>query len=174
MARAEEPRRPDGRLSPGTRVAAVVSTYHREVTQGMFRSAARTLVEAGLDAEHLLEVRVPGAFEIPLVARRLARRGDVDGVLCFGLVLRGETDHDRTIARAVASGLMRVGLEVDKPVLFGVLTCNTLEQAEARARPREQGGLDKGHEVASALVDVLAALRRASGDLRAPQHAEER
>jgi 6,7-dimethyl-8-ribityllumazine synthase len=161
MARPDENRRPVTTLPPDTRVAAVVSTYHREVTGGMFRSAARTLVEAGLDASDLFEVQVPGTFEIPLVARRLAQRADVDGVLCFGLVLRGETDHDRYIASAVAHELMRVGIETDTPVLFGVLTCNTLAQAEERARPREQGGQDKGHEVARALIEVLVALERA-------------
>ena len=168
MSRAEENRRSPSRLPPETRVAAVVSTYHREVTGGMFRSAARTLMEAGLDVGDLFEVQVPGAFEIPLVAARLVRRRDVDAVLCFGLVLRGETDHDRYIAGAVANELMRIGIEADKPVLFGVLTCQTLAQAEERARPREQGGKDKGHEVASALIDVLAALERAAGDARVP------
>lgn len=167
MARSEHGGEPSATLPPGTRVAAVVSGYHREVTGGMFRSAARTLIEAGLEAEHLLEVSVPGAFEIPLVARRLAERDDVDGVLCFGLVLKGETEHDRHIAGAVAEGLMRVGLETGKPVLFGVLTCSTMEQAERRARPREQGGLDKGHEVARAFVEVRQALERAAHGFRA-------
>lgn len=164
MAVAQTSGGPSAILPEGTRVAAVVSAYHREVTGGMFRSAARTLIEAGLAAEDLLEVSVPGAFEIPLVARRLAARDDVRAVMCFGLVLKGETEHDRYIAGAVADALMRIGLESDKPVLFGVLTCSSVEQAERRARPREQGGLDKGHEVARALVEVLSALERASAD----------
>jgi len=169
MARAEENRRELATLPAGTRVAAVVSCYHSEVTGAMFRSAARTLVEAGLDADDLFEVRVPGAYELPLVARRLAARDDIHGVLCFGLVLKGETDHDRYISTAVAGGLMQAALETDTPVLFGVLTCNTLQQAEERARAREHGGKDKGHEVAAALIDVLAALRRAGeGFLRVP------
>lgn len=164
MALAEENRSLAATLPSGTRVAAVVSTYHREITGAMFRSAARTLLESGLDSEALVAVDVPGAFELPVVARRLASRPDVDGVLCFGLVLKGETEHDRHIARAVAEGLMRVGLDTDTPVLFGVLTCATLEQARERARSREQGGKDKGHEVAAALVGVLAALRAVDGE----------
>ena len=162
MASAEDNRREVSNLPPGTRVAAVVSTYHEAVTGGMFRSAARTLIEAGLDATELFDVRVPGAYEIPLVAKRLAERSDIDGVLCFGLVLKGETEHDRYISTAVADALMRIGLEADKPVLFGLLTCNTLEQAERRARSREQGGLDKGHEVASAFVAAQHALMQAT------------
>jgi 6,7-dimethyl-8-ribityllumazine synthase len=95
------------------------------------------------------------------VARRLAQRADVDAVLCFGLVLRGETDHDRYISNAVATRLLDASLETDTPILFGVLTPNDLEQAERRALPRERGGLDKGREVAVAAVEVLAALRAA-------------
>jgi len=161
MARARES---DEAILPPpdhARVAAVVSTYHREVTEAMLASAAGTLEEAGLPPERLAVVHVPGAFELPLVARRLARRPDVDAVLCFGLVLKGETEHDRHIAAAVARALQQVALETDTPVLFGVLTCGTLEQAERRARPRERGGLDKGREVALAALGALDALRRA-------------
>ena len=164
MAQADDSSRALGSLRGDTRVAAVVSTYHEQVTGGMFRSAARTLIEAGLDATNLTDVRVPGAYELPLVAQALARRDDIDAVLCFGLVLKGETDHDRYISSAVADALMRIGLETETPVLFGLLTCNTLEQAEARARSREQGGLDKGHEVAVAAVELLSALEAARGN----------
>ena len=87
---------------------------------------------------------------------------DVDAVICFGLVLKGETDHDRYIASAVSQGLMRVALEHQKPVLFGVLTCSTLAQAKARALPRSAGGFDKGDEVARAAVETLNALAEAA------------
>ena len=159
------------RVRPDARVAAVVSSYHGELTGGMFEAARETLLDAGLEAGNLVRVDAPGAFELPLVAQRLARREDVDAVLCFGLVLKGETEHDRHIAGAVAHGLMRIGLEADKPVLFGVLTCGTLEQAQARARRAADGGLDKGAEVARAAVRALAALEQASGELRSPEAA---
>jgi 6,7-dimethyl-8-ribityllumazine synthase len=150
-------------LPRGTRMGAVVSGYHAELTGAMFDSAARELRSAGLDAADLLRVDVPGAFELPLVARRLALRDDLACVLCFGLVLKGETDHDRYIADAVAHALQRVALDSDKPVLFGVLTCETLEQARARALPASQGGtLDKGREVARAALGALAALGAAA------------
>lgn len=156
------------RLREGARLGAVVSSYHAELTGAMLDSAARELAAAGLAADALVRVDAPGAFELPLVARRLALRDDLDAVLCFGLVLKGETSHDRYIADAVAHGLQRVALETDKPVLFGVLTCDTLEQARARALPAEQGGThDKGREVARAAVAALAALEQArAGHLR--------
>jgi 6,7-dimethyl-8-ribityllumazine synthase len=156
-------------VPPGTRIACVVSTYHSDITGEMSASARDTLLAAGAAEENLFEVQAPGAFELPLVALRLARRADVSAVLCFGLVLRGETTHDRHIATAVAQGLMQAGLETDTPILFGVLTCENLEQAQARARRAADGGLDKGREVALAAVEVLHSLREASGAARVPE-----
>jgi len=146
-------------LRPGARIAAVVSQYHGELTSAMLRSARRELEAAGLTPEDLVVVDAPGAFELPIIASELARREDVDAVLCFGLVLKGETEHDRHIARAVAHGLTEIGLRQRKPVLFGVLTCNTLAQARARALAPEDGGtFDKGREVARAALGALLAL----------------
>lgn len=155
-------RTPDAhaRLSPGRRIATVVSSYHLELTGAMAASAAATLRQAGLGEGDLLEFEAPGAYELPILAQALAARADVDAVLCFGLVLRGETDHDRYISAAVAEALQRVGLDARKPVLFGVLTCNTLEQAQARARLAVDGGLDKGREVARAAIGALATLEQ--------------
>lgn len=160
MTRARESR-PLPALPTGTRVAAVVATYHREVTGAMLASARDALREAGLAAGDLLVVEVPGAFELPLLTRHLAGRADVDAVLCFGLVLKGETEHDRHIASAVAHHLAAVAVETVTPILFGVLTCSTLAQAEARARRAADGGLDKGREVAVAAIETLRAMERA-------------
>lgn len=146
-------------LHPGVRVGAVVSRYHGELTGAMLRSARAELEAAGLAPEALVELSAPGAFELPVIASELARREDIDAVLCFGLVLKGETEHDRHIARAVAHGLVEISLRERKPVLFGVLTCNTLEQARARAlSPAEGGEQDKGREVARAAIEALGAL----------------
>jgi len=146
-------------LRPGTRIAAIVSRYHGELTGAMLRSARAELEAAGLEAGSLVELTAPGAFELPVIASELARREDIDAVLCFGLVLKGETEHDRHIARAVAHGLVEIGLRERKPVLFGVLTCNTIEQARARALSAREGGQqDKGREVAKAAVEALGAL----------------
>lgn len=153
----------DAPLPLGTRMGLVASGYHAELVDAMVRSAARTLAEAGLRECDLVRVEAPGAFELPLIARRLALRDDIACVLCFGLVQKGETDHDRYIAGAVAHALQRVALDSDKPVLFGVLTCDTLEQARARAlSPAEGGTHDKGREVARAALGALAALADAA------------
>lgn len=158
--RVDRPRR----LRPGVRVAAVVSEFHQELTQAMLASARAELEASGMAPEDLLVAWVPGAFELPLVARRFARRADVDAVLCFGLVLKGETTHDHWVAQAATEGVLRAGLETDTPILFGVLTCQNLEQARDRALSIADGGReDKGREVASAAIRVLAALDVAEG-----------
>lgn len=151
------------RLRPGVRIALVSSSYHGDLIQRMVQSARETLAEAGLEPGHLWELTAPGAYELPLIARRLAARRDVDAVLCFGLVLRGETDHDRYIAQAVASRIMDASMQTDTPILFGVLTPNTIGQAEARVRRRSEGGLDKGREVALAAIATLATLDQTDG-----------
>jgi len=153
---------PEAPLLPGTRIGAVVSTFHADLTRAMLASARGTLEAAGLAPENLLVLEVAGAFELPLVARRLAVRDDVDAVLCFGLVLKGETSHDVYISQAAAHGILQVSLETDKPVLFGVLTCDTEQQARARALARADGGAhDKGAEVARAALASLAAMKAA-------------
>ncbi|HEX6882782.1 MAG TPA: 6,7-dimethyl-8-ribityllumazine synthase [Planctomycetota bacterium] len=164
MTRAQTKRPETVRLPRGAKLACVVSTYHEELTGAMLASALATLAEHGIAREALEVVRAPGAFELPVVAQRLAQRADVAAVLCFGLVLKGETEHDRHIAAACAQGLMRVGLDTGTPVLFGVLTCATLEQARRRAQREAEGGLDKGREVARAALGALAALAAAAGE----------
>lgn len=125
----------------------------------MLDSAKKELALSGVREENIRVVWVPGSFEIPLVARALARRRDVDAVLCLGLVLKGETEHEHWVAQGATQGLMAVSLETDKPLLFGVLTCATIEQARARALPKERGGReDKGREVARSAIEMLAAL----------------
>lgn len=131
----------------------------------MLASARGELEGAGL--EHDIEVVwVPGSFELPLVAQRLARRTDIDAVLCIGVILKGETRHDEFIARGVVDGLVRVSLETDTPCLLGVLTCETLAQAQARALGVERD-LDKGREIGRAAIEVLAALARTGGSVEA-------
>lgn len=146
-------------MRPGVRVGAVVSRFHEELTGAMLESARDELIASGMAAEDLRVVWVPGAFELAIVARRLAARADVDVVLCLGLVLKGETTHDLHVAQGAVQGIVRASLDVDKPILFGVLTCATLAQARDRALSVEHGGKeDKGREVARAAVAVLAAL----------------
>jgi len=128
----------------------------------MLDSARQEFLAAGWAADDFEVMWVPGAFELPLAAQRMARREEVAAVLCFGLILRGETTHDEIIAHATAQGLVQVGLEADKPVLFGVLTCQTIEQARARALATGTGSHDKGGEVARAALAMLACLETAA------------
>ncbi len=144
---------------PGAVIAFVVSTFHRELTSAMLDSARAELRQSGVEDAAMPVAWVPGAFELPLIAQRFARRPEVDAVICLGLVLKGETTHDVYVSHGAMRGISQVSLETDKPVLFGVLTCNTLSQARARALPVEQGGeQDKGRELARAALETLAAL----------------
>ncbi|MDA1267297.1 MAG: 6,7-dimethyl-8-ribityllumazine synthase [Planctomycetota bacterium] len=157
----------DRRLPANTRIAVVVSEYHRDLTGAMLESARATLVAAGLDERDFEVAWVPGAFELPIVAQRFAERDDIDAVLTFGLVLTGETTHDRWVSQGTTLGITQASLQARTPILFGVLTCQTLEQARDRALPADQGGRhDKGREVARAAVGVLAALELAAGAAR--------
>ena len=159
----------DQRLPEGVRLIAVVSRYHAELTGAMLESARAELLRAGLPEESLGVVWVPGAFELPLVARRVALRDDVDGVLCLGLVLKGETPHNEYIAQAATLGIARAAFEADTPIGFGLLTCETLEQARARALSAERGGVhDKGREVARAVIGQILAMREAERLAQAP------
>lgn len=162
---AQDPKTSDRSVParPGVRVGAVVSRYHGELTGAMLDSARALLEAHGMAPGDLVVVQSPGAFELPLIARRLARRADIDAVLCLGLVLTGQTTHDHWVSMGATQGILHASLETDKPIVFGVLTCQTIEQARARALPVEKGGrLDKGREVAIALLETLAALDEAS------------
>jgi len=145
-------------LPEGTRIGIVVSHYHSDITGSMLDSARAELLRAGVAEADLVVVDAPGAFELPFLAQELVLREDIDAAIAFGLVLKGETDHDRYISQATADALMQLALDYRKPVLFGVLTCTTLDQAVARAKSTEAGGkLDKGREVARAAIQVLLA-----------------
>ncbi len=138
----------------GLRIAVVQSLFNRVVTDGLLAAALETLDEAGVD--DVLVARVPGAFELPLVARRLAR-GGFDGVVALGAVVMGETDHYEHIATQAAAGLAAVATETGIPIGFGVLTVRQAEHAYARSAP---GGGNKGHEAAEAVVRTADLLRR--------------
>jgi len=147
----------EGQLPASIRVAVVVSRFNEDVTSRMLEGALQTLQEHGIDEERTTVVHVPGAFEIPLMADRLANSGRFDAVVCLGAVIQGETDHHDYINHAVSQALMDVGRESGIPVTFGVLTCRTLEQAQSRA-----GGTkgNKGSEAALAALQMASLLSR--------------
>jgi len=143
-------------LSPDDRFAIVVSRFNEAITQKLLDGAIHTLHERGVADEAIDVAWVPGAMEIPLVAQQLADSGDYRAVICLGAVIRGETSHDQHINRAVSQAICDIGLETGIPVLFGVLTCETMEQAIHRA-----GGNvgNKGSEAASAAVEMVRLIR---------------
>ena len=143
---------PAGSLPPSTRVAIAVSRYNESVTSRLLDAAVATLAAAGI-ADGAMDVAwVPGAFELPFAADRLAATDRYAAVLCLGAIIRGETSHDRHIAHAAATGIELCSRTRGIPVIFGVLTCDTLAQAVARAGG---GHGNKGHECAEAAIAMI-------------------
>lgn len=134
------------------RFGIVVSRYNESVTSKLLDGAIESLTSQGIAEDALDVVWVPGAWEIPIVARRLAQRKNHLAIVCLGAVIRGETSHDQHINRAVSTAIMRISLRYDLPVLFGLLTCDTLEQAIHRA-----GGNvgNKGSDCARAALEMV-------------------
>jgi len=142
---------------PAGRFGIVVARFNESITSKLLAGAVETLAAHDVGDERIDIAWVPGAFEIPLVASRMANSGAYGAVLCLGAVVRGETTHDRHINRAVSLGVLEAGLRSEVPVLFGVLTCDTLEQAIHRA-----GGNvgNKGSECAEAAIEMVNLLAR--------------
>jgi len=151
--------RPD-RLASDVRVAIVVARYNDSITRRMLDGAVATFVAAGLPADRIDVAWVPGAFELPFIADQLAASGRYVAVLCLGAIIRGETTHDQHIARAVGGGIEAIARARGLPVLFGVLTCDTLAQALARAGGDSSTGYagtgNKGAECASAAIEMIS------------------
>lgn len=123
-----------GKLIPGEhRVAIVAARFNEFVVDHMLDAAVQTWHQLGGSDDRLRIVRVPGAFELPVTALHLARSGEVAAVVCLGCVIRGETDHYDHVVEQTARGIREVGTMTGVPCIFGVLTCETLEQAIHRA-----------------------------------------
>ncbi|MFM8986443.1 MAG: 6,7-dimethyl-8-ribityllumazine synthase [Planctomycetia bacterium] len=155
-------------LPAGIRVAIVVARWNETVTGSLLAAARATLAAAGLGEAAVDVVHVPGSFELPLAADRLAATGRYAAVLCLGAIIRGETSHDRHIATAVATGLEQAARARGVPVLFGVLTCDTPAQAAARSGGTAADGFagNKGAECAAAAVEMIAVLAGIAGGER--------
>ena len=141
----------------GIRISLVVSRYNEFVTSRLLAGAVEVLTKAGIGEEGIEVAWVPGAFEIPLVARRLARSGRFDAVICLGAVIRGETPHFEYISREASRGIAQVSLDSDLPVIFGVLTTDTVEQAMERAGAPER---NRGAEAAHTAIEMASLLRK--------------
>ena len=148
--------------------AIVVARFNQSITDRLLDGAVSTLREHGVADERIDVARVPGAFEIPTVAARLARSGRYAAVICLGAVIRGQTTHDQHINRALGNTLAALGAETGVPVIFGVLTCNTLEQAVARSGGQVTTGKDveraklgnKGIDSALAALEMVDLMKQ--------------
>ena len=156
-------RAPDPSIPPPSPVAVIVSRYNASITDALLDGARRVWVENGGEADALAIVDAPGSFELPVLAlaAATARTGclphpRVAGIVALGCLIRGQTMHDRHIARAVAHGLVSVSLKTDVPVTFGVLTVDTPEQAQDRAGGSRR---NKGADAMHALLETMRSIR---------------
>jgi 6,7-dimethyl-8-ribityllumazine synthase len=143
-------------LTPDDRFGIVVARWNEAITKKLLDGALTTLAQHGVADDAVDVAWVPGSFEIPLAAQRMAASGEYVAVLCLGAVIRGETSHDQHINRAVSLAMTQIALTTNVPVLFGVLTCETMEQAIHRA-----GGNvgNKGVECAEAALHMAGLLK---------------
>ena len=137
--------------------AIVVSRYNENITRRLHDGAMATLVEAGINEDDIVVAWVPGAWELPIVAKAFVASRQYAGVICLGAVIKGETTHDLYINTQVANSLGNLSLEYELPIGFGLLTCQSMEQAMNRA-----GGTvgNKGEEAAKAVLETLSVMRQ--------------
>lgn len=148
----------EGELSAaGKKFSIVAARWNDIFTSRLIEGALDCLKRHGADEQHITVVRVPGSFELPVVARKLAQSKEVDAIIALGTLIRGETDHYQLIASEVTSGLARVAAETGKPVAFGVLTAENMEQAMARAGCKAG---NKGWEAAMAAIETAAVMEK--------------
>lgn len=144
----------------GAKFAVVVSRFNAFITERLLEGAVDTLIRLGAAPSDVTVIRVPGAWELPQVAARLHEQGEVDAILALGCLMRGDTIHFDLIAKETAKGLANLGLHGRIPVIFGVLTTETLEQAVHRAGAKYG---NKGGEVAQAAVEQVSVYRQLGG-----------
>lgn len=148
----------EGQLLAGNdQVAIVVSRFNDLVTKRLLDGAVDTLKRHGLAADAITVVWVPGSFELPIVAQRLAHSGKFTSVICLGAVIQGETTHHEYINHQMAGGILQASLSSGVPVTFGVLTCQSMEQALDRAGGKAG---NKGIEAALAAIETTDVLRK--------------
>jgi 6,7-dimethyl-8-ribityllumazine synthase len=139
----------------------VCGRFNDFVTMPLLEGARAGFSHHGVDPSSILEIWVPGAFEMPLVAKKLAQTGQYDAVVCLGAVIRGDTAHFDFVAGQCAEGLTRAALDTGLPVVFGVLTVDTVQQAEVRSAPDDG---NKGFEAAVTAIEMVDLLRQVAFD----------
>jgi 6,7-dimethyl-8-ribityllumazine synthase len=141
----------------GLRIAIAASRFNDFITERLLAGARDGLVRHGVDEGSITEAWAPGAFELPLVAQRLAASGEFDAVICVGAVIRGATGHYEHVAGQCAAGIQRAQLDTGVPVVFGVLTTETVDQAIERSGTKAG---NKGFEAAMTAIEMVDLLRQ--------------
>ncbi len=161
MAEKLKPANVRGGLSAaGLRIGMVASQFNNFITDRLLAGALDALQQAGATEEQIQIVRVPGSFELPIAAKKLAASGRFDSIICIGCVLRGETSHYDVVVSETARGIQLAQLDTGVPLIFCVLTCDTLEQAIDRAGLKSG---NKGYEAGLAAVEMAQLVRNIAG-----------
>lgn len=151
----------EGQLNAsGLKIAIVAARFNDFIVERLVGGAIDYLCRHGLEKENITYVRVPGAFELPLVCQRLAKSGKYDGIVALGAVIRGATPHFDYVCAEAAKGIASTMLAADLPIGFGVLTCDTIEQAIERAGSKAG---NKGCEAAGAMLETIRVLEQLKG-----------
>lgn len=149
------------RNAAGFRFGIVVATFNKMVTDRLLSSCLDGLTKQGVKDANIEVVRVPGAFEIPLVARTLAKSGRLDAVICLGAVIRGDTPHFDFISAEASRGVGQAALDAGVPMIFGVLTTDTVAQAVERADPAKY---NRGGDAAKSAIEMARVMRMLKGE----------
>lgn len=136
----------------GMKTAIIVGRFNEFISGKLLEGAVDALKRHGMDEQNIDVVWVPGAFEIPLTAKKLADKDDYDGVIALGAVIRGETPHFDYVSAEVSKGVANAGFDTEKPVIFGVLTTDTIEQAISRAGTKSG---NKGYDAAVSMIEMI-------------------
>ena len=143
-------------IAKGIKVGIVVGRFNEFIGSKLLSGALDTLRRHGADEADVSVAWVPGAFEIPLTAKKMAKSGKYDAVICLGAVIRGATAHFEYVSAEVSKGIAAVGLDSEIPVIFGVLTVDSIEQAIERAGPKAG---NKGSEAAASAIEMVNLLK---------------
>jgi len=146
-------------VKPSQRYALVVAEFNKFITDKLAEGAVECLTRHGAKENQIVRVEVPGAFEVPLVAREVAKTGKYTAVICLACVIRGETDHYDHVASQVTRGVGMIGPETGVPVIFGVITADTLEQALNRAGLKSGNAGWKAAEAGMAAANLMKKIR---------------
>jgi len=137
-------------------IAIIVSDFHSEITDQLLSGSLSTLIKFGIDENNIKVLKVPGAIEIPLIAKFLAMKKKYDAIICLGAVIRGETSHYEYVCQQVSHGCQKIMLEFNIPIIFGVLTTENLKQAKERSSEAKK---HKGIEAAHAAINMIALIQ---------------